>query len=454
MLIGFSVKNFKSFDNPQSISFLASKIIRHKNHTVLLGNKRLLKSAVVYGANASGKTNLIDAIRFSRGVVLLGLDNLILTNNHFRMRKLNYGLPAVFDYRFILNGNEYSYGIALSYKKCEILSEWLIRIDDKDKEFVIFDRNVGRNNKSIVKTDIKEDNIENQKYKLYLDDFRDISESFRKKTILSDIALRTNEKSGVLGEIYNLFQCFVRILIIYPESKYNLVNEIATKNTTKLFFQNLLHYFDTGIDSITSQTKSFDFDKLLNRFPDEERMNLQIRIANDVKKNDILLRIKGHAIRLRKDKEGNIVYNKLQLNHGNVKDYFEYSDESDGTKRLFDLVPILNDENLNRIIIIDEIDRSLHTNLVRRFFELYFNLSENTESQLLATTHDSNIMDLDLLRQDEIWFIEREEDHSSKIYSLNKFKERFDKIVRNEYLIGRYGAIPIFRGQIEALRNE
>ena len=139
MLIGFSVKNFKSFDNPQSISFLASKIIRHKNHTVLLGNKRLLKSAVVYGANASGKTNLIDAIRFSRGVVLLGLDNLILTNNHFRMRKLNYGLPAVFDYRFILNGNEYSYGIALSYKKCEILSEWLIRIDDKDKEFVIFD---------------------------------------------------------------------------------------------------------------------------------------------------------------------------------------------------------------------------------------------------------------------------------------------------------------------------
>ena len=96
------------------------------------------------------------------------------------------------------------------------------------------------------------------------------------------------------------------------------------------------------------------------------------------------------------------------------------------------------------MILIDEIDRSLHTNLTRKFLELFYTIVENRDCQLIATTHDSNLLDLDLLRQDEIWFIERQLDHSSKVFSLNKFKERFDKKIDKEYLIGRYGAIPIF----------
>ena len=98
------------------------------------------------------------------------------------------------------------------------------------------------------------------------------------------------------------------------------------------------------------------------------------------------------------------------------------------------------------VILIDEVDRSLHTNLVRKFIELFFEKTRNSDTQLIATTQDPNIMDLGLLRQDEIWFVQRENDHSSTIYSLNKFKERFDKVVRNDYLNGRYGAIPMFNG--------
>jgi hypothetical protein len=76
--------------------------------------------------------------------------------------------------------------------------------------------------------------------------------------------------------------------------------------------------------------------------------------------------------------------------------------------------------------------------------ELFYDLNQDEACQLIATTHDSNLLDLDLLRQDEIWFVERQKDHSSSIYALNKYKERFDKKIDKEYLLGRYGAIPIF----------
>ena len=74
----------------------------------------------------------------------------------------------------------------------------------------------------------------------------------------------------------------------------------------------------------------------------------------------------------------------------------------------------------------------------------FYDYTEESACQLLATTHDSNLLDLELLRQDEIWFVERQEDHSSSIFSLNKFRERFDKRIDKEYLLGRYGAIPVF----------
>lgn len=123
---------------------------------------------------------------------------------------------------------------------------------------------------------------------------------------------------------------------------------------------------------------------------------------------------------------------------------FDYTDESDGTKRLFDLIPLFYENRKVSVTLIDEIDRSLHTNLTRKFLELFYRTDEKKDCQLIATTHDSNLLDLDLLRKDEIWFVERQNDHNSKVFSLNKFKERFDKKKYKEYLIGRYGAIPIF----------
>ena len=231
---------------------------------------------------------------------------------------------------------------------------------------------------------------------------------------------------------------------MFTSSKYNGLNEVAADKDKKMFFSSIMSYFDTGIESVEGESQQMDFDKILDNIPRDEAEKIKIDISNAENEHPIMFKVDEQVFELRKDENGNIVYNKLMLNHGNANDMFDYNDESDGTKRLFDLIPLFYENRRVSMILIDEIDRSLHTNLTRKFLELFYEVVEDRDCQLIATTHDSNLLDLELLRQDEIWFVERQDDHSSKVFSLNKFKERFDKKIDKEYLIGRYGAIPIF----------
>ena len=454
MLIGFSVSNYKSFNETQSISLLASKVSRHKEHVSLVENRRLLKSALVFGANAGGKSNLIKAVHFSRNIVLGGLEKVNLNKKHFRIEREMYSQPGVFEYRIITNGKEYSYGLAVSYVKREIIAEWLVRIDTNGKEIYIYNREVDEEGISHVNTDIIYDKTEeNMRMRIYLADFdQNISETFRRKTILSDIAARGNDKQGIFSEIVNVFEWFENIIILFPDTVYGKLNDIAADEDMRVIFSDLMSYFDTGIESVESEQQQMDFDKILENIPKEDMERIKLDISNKVNERPIMFNVNQRVYVLRKDSNGNIVYNKMLLNHGNGDDLFEYADESDGTKRLFDLIPLFYESRDNCVILIDEIDRSLHTNLTKRFLELFYSLTENEKSQIIATTHDSNLLDLELVRQDEIWFVERQKNHSSKIYSLNKFRARFDKKIDKEYLLGRYGAIPIFND--EALESE
>ena len=448
MLRGFSVTNFKSFNQLQSISMAASKIVRHQDHIREVSEKKILKSALIFGANAGGKSNLIRAVDFSRDIVLSGLESVDLSGQFFRIDSENYHKPGVFEYNLLVGGREYSYGIAISYDKQEVISEWLVRLLKNGREFVIFNRNTEEDGTSTVETDIKAgDKTSSMRLSVYFEDYgNEISATCRKKSMLSDIASRSSNRQGIFGEIQSVYLFFRNMIIIFPDTKYNLINEIATDSERKDFFQSVLGYFDTGIESIRSQSHSMDFDKLFSDMTSGDAARIKLDLSKAAQEHPVTLRVGNQVIILRKDKDGNIIYNKLLLNHGNPSDLFDYQDESDGTRRLFDLVPLLYDTGDTSVILIDEIDRSLHTNLVRKFIELFFEKTRNSDTQLIATTQDPNIMDLGLLRQDEIWFVQRENDHSSTIYSLNKFKERFDKVVRNDYLNGRYGAIPMFNG--------
>ncbi len=278
-----------------------------------------------------------------------------------------------------------------------------------------------------------------------MEDFGEsISDTMKKKSILSDVAERSNGKQGIFSEVLDVFLWFQSIIIIFPTSQYSGLNQMVEDEAVRELFSHLLKYFDTGIESVESKLGYVEFDKIFDGIPREEAEKLKIRISNDIQEEPVMFKVNNQMYLLRKDMEGNIITTKMMQNHGNDRELFDYLEESDGTKRLFELIPLFYEHNGNSVIFIDEIDRSLHTNLTRKFLELFYELTEGDTSQLIATTHDSNLLDLELVRQDEIWFVKRMEDHSSKIYSLNRFKERYDKVIDKEYLLGRYDAIPVF----------
>jgi len=221
MFIGFSVSNYLSFKATQTISMVASKSARHKEHILNGNGKKILKTGLIYGANASGKSNLIKAINFSRDIILDGLDEVDSSKKYFRICDKYYKTPGVFEYRLITHtGKEYSYGIAISYAEKEILSEWLIRIEKNGTETYIFNRGIDENSINFTESEIKiKDTEEKMRWEIYLGDFsKNISDSMKKKSILSDIAKRSNSKQGVFSEILNVYTWFQSMIIIFPTS--------------------------------------------------------------------------------------------------------------------------------------------------------------------------------------------------------------------------------------------
>ena len=146
------------------------------------------------------------------------------------------------------------------------------------------------------------------------------------------------------------------------------------------------------------------------------------------------------------DDQQDLEITTLSLKHGNSVADFGFSEESDGTRRLFDLMDmLLKTDDDETVYVIDELERSLHPKLTYHFIELFKKLHEKKNVQLIFTTHEPTIMDQELFRRDEIWFVERSADNCSYLYSLDKYKERYDKKLSKAYLEGRYGAIPIFK---------
>ena len=195
-----------------------------------------------------------------------------------------------------------------------------------------------------------------------------------------------------------------------------------------------MNYFDTGIKTVSK--KEIEFDKAFSFVSDTVLDKIKVDLAKKLKEEDKSAFIQQNSTLVEiKLKDGTLSAYEVVSNHGNSEDLFEYSDESDGTQRLFDLIPIYQKTLENCVILIDELDRSLHTKAAQEFINYFYKLTNGVNTQLIVTTHDSNIMDLDFVRQDEVWFVERQIDGNSTLYSLNRFKERFDKKIEKEYCL-------------------
>ncbi len=451
MLIKFSVSNFLSFKDTQSLSMESNKSNRLKHHLISSKSHRILKSALLFGANASGKSNFIKAIDFARAIVIQGDTSRVYTDKrYFRVDKDYKNKPGVFQFDIELDGKYYTYGFALSYLSNEILGEWLIDIST-NTENVIFLKAKNEDGYEIESNFKIVDSKFKNRLSIYLEDFR--KNDMSNLLVITDLAKRTSDirECDILRAI---LKWFANIIVIYPNAHTD-----PLKISTFLTNENLLNTFfdglDTGIEKPILQGVKFEniVKELAQPIKEDLIKNITNTLIKDITKTSIL-NMNGNTYFINGSKKSSgeieLTTRTILFDHGNNDDFFELKDESDGTKRIFDLLPLLSIENEDSLILIDELDQSLHTKLAQLFYELFMSLCKTIKKQLIFTTHDILLMDLDLERQDEIWFIEREKDHSSRMYPLSDFKVRSDikRKLGDDYLLGRYGGLPNLEKEI------
>lgn len=445
MLIKIQIENFKSFDKLTELTMMSSTKIREQaNHRVTVGSDtKILKNAIIYGANAAGKSNLIDAISFIKEVLEKGLP--LNCKNLFCKKSLkNETKDSLFEIQLEINGKYYAYGFSANLSGRWISSEWLYELYQNGSSKCLFTRNCAE--KPLLGDEFKVTSDEYLRFNMYAEDFQDnivdlfLTELNRKKKYTTDSTLLIFEK---------VYQWLMNnIVIITPRSSTTSFKYYQEENTLHLI-NNLIQTFDTGISQV--RTEEIEMDKLTEMISAHSSNELVSKIKekiDSIKQTKYYFNISGRTdncffnVEVSEDKDPVITI--LKLKHGKSIYDFDFEEESDGTKRLFDLMDMLLTKKDDIVFVVDELERSLHPKLTERFLKMFEMFHDNNKVQLLFTTHEAAILDQHLFRRDEIWFVERDSNCTSRIFSLDQFKERYDKKLSKAYLEGRYGAIPVF----------
>ena len=245
-------------------------------------------------------------------------------------------------------------------------------------------------------------------------------------------------------EVYRWFRS--NLYVIHPDTPLMDFEYYYDEDSLHRINQ-VIQTFDTGISEVT--VRNISLEELENSVPRsvfKEIMNhivTKIEEADDAKIH-ITMRSQESIFNITLDSNHEPVVKTICLHHGKSFYDFRFEDESDGTRRLFDLIDMLFNSKEDVVYVVDELERSLHPKLTEHYLKMFMQLHAGQHNQLIFTTHESSIMDQSLFRRDEVWFVERNEENSSTIYSLDRFKERYDKRLSKAYLEGRYGAIPVF----------
>lgn len=429
MLIGFKVKNFRSFDELQHFSMLAGKVRSNENHIIVTNNKKILKFSGVFGANGSGKTNLILAIGIIKDIVNGGTRTLI-NNQFYRGKNGDLKKDSYFEYEIAIDKKLYSYGFELNFSKGELVSEWLIDMT-KPIEKIIFERDLKKNT---VNSDIKE---KNEYFNTCLKEMKNNNSDLFLFEMSRRIIMSKNN-DVFFKDIINVFNFLANeMIIIRPTSHKLLPLDYVDKKDKIIKYLNKMDINindiianDYDINSIRSRMSDIDYANFINDF---ELMNKNVNI------DSCTLRIENDLYLVKKDINNKFIVKSLKFMHNQSEYSFGAYEESDGTIRILELLDILLTDN--KVYLIDELDSSLHPLLVEGILKLF--LESNNTNQLIITTHEMKTLDFDLVRRDEIWFTEKSIDGSTRLFSLEEFKDvaRFDRKIDKAYLEGRFGAI-------------
>lgn len=412
MLIEFSVKNFMSFKDKVTLSMEKGNGEENINNTFHVNNNVLLKTAAIYGANASGKSNILKA--FTCAILMVRNSNLLPINGKFELIKpflfnsKSKNEPSEFEFIFISNKIKYRYFFTADTNKVyeEILDAYY-----SQKPTNIFTR-----------TNTNSYEFNNDKNKLE----PIISKNAENKLFL---ATATNWNYEKTRDAYLWFSNGIDTFDSLEHISENDLKEYSNDNNLKKFALKLLKESDILIKDINVDYSEKEMDSTMV----DMLIPPLVKSGGTIKMSNVKIELNHEVI----DKNNNKHYYSLNFN-----------DESSGTKVLFALAPFLKKSfESPKVIIIDELERSLHPALVEFIIKLFNNKNINkANSQLIFMTHAGYLLNLDLFRRDQIWFTEKNASTGiSDLYPLDSFSVRKDENIEKGYRNGRYGAIPFIK---------
>ena len=405
-----------------------------------------MKFAALFGANASGKSNLVAAISFARRAIVSRLPEAH-TTKYFKGIESNQQSKSYFEFEIKIEDKYFSYGFEILLSKSSFKSEWLMELLPNGKDREVFTRDIEKgiytvnkyflNTKLLNKLELYADDIRNDDSILFLKLMNQNKENFYKDHI----------EAEALQNVYSWI--LKRLDVNFADIPITNYSYFMSPNSDEI--NRVISAFGTGItnisfDSVAPESKLADLPKELvkeiqtkleknsaaNKKTGKEHFQIMLRNSN---KDFVIFEI---------DDKDNITAKTIRFNHGKNDIFFNLSEESDGTVRILDLLEILFNADSEKIYIIDEIDRCLHPQLTYKFVKTFLELAAERNIQLIVTTHESRLLDFDLLRRDEIWFVDKNNSGESHVYSLEEYNSRFDQKIDKAYLEGRYGGVPLF----------
>jgi hypothetical protein len=440
MLIQFSIQNYRSFKDISTLSLIASNYDKDTREleNIITNNKfnyRLLKSSVIFGANAGGKSKFIEALIFMRRFILSSSKDTQkgdpIAVEAFKLNSETESQGSEFEIIFILKGTQYRYGFEVNQEI--VISEWLYS-KPKTKETELFYRDYQdvtyhKQKLSKINTLLKEKLI-------------------RDNSLLLSVLAQFNDK--IAEELLDFFKDIKIISGLKEEGYLNDTMLLSQDNVQKARILSFIQKADIGIDNFKLKKHTFEDLDL-----DDPKISDDLREA-----------LKGLNTYIKKSmKEDNtehfsdvITFHKQYDSAGNFVKNIEFSlneDESSGTRKFFALIgQILKIIDLGGVLFVDELDSKIHPNLVCKLVSIFNSKELNpNDAQLVFNSHDTNLLNSGLFRRDQIWFSEKTKFGASKLYSLADFKT--DEVRKNEafeanYIRGKYGAIP-FLGDFSSI---
>ena len=449
MLLSFTVKNFRSFREEQTLSLVASsRQPDHQEHLTLIPDdeNKVLPVAVIYGANGAGKSNLVRALAFLRNLVNRGTEpNKPIARRAFLLDKQSASQPTELTVQFVEHDRAYVFGCRVSDKQVD--AEWLSLLRD-GKEIQIYERVTNNTGEVTIEPGsvLRDDSWGDHAKALALTRVGVLPNQL----FLHAVGKSLREQDQGLGLAGALKWFANRLTIIPASARFRpLARLVAQDKTFTEFAGDFLRKVATGVECLRVDTAQIEETMLASL-----GAGIQERIEDlPVGETTSIPRADGTELLVEKGEGTKVQLRTLQSEHvtaDGTRVTLPFSEESDGTQRLTHLLPALHSLGQTPgLTVIDEIDRSLHPLLAKGFVRAFLKACAGHGGQLIFTTHDTTFLDLELLRRDEIWFANKTQPAgATELYSLADYKVRTDLKVDKAYLQGRFEAVPPIEAEL------